>query len=178
MEASHPHSGSSFTWFLVELEFGNVCFQGEGKTRVPGEKPFTAKERTCNNKLNPHGIDARIWTQATLVEGECSHHCATLAPMFPCSIRNPVSGLKLTPFQRQTEEKYTSLPEIKVTNNPIPESVRQKTCPVEQHIVMCLHSPYMGVPPTSSCSHPLHSKQIIKWKTLCKLWTSEDRSPI
>ena len=41
------------TWFLVELEFGNFGFWGEGKTGVPGEKPLGARERT-NNKLNPH----------------------------------------------------------------------------------------------------------------------------
>ena len=28
------------------------------------------------------GFDARIWTRATLVGGECSHHCPTLAPLF------------------------------------------------------------------------------------------------
>ena len=39
--------------FQIELEFGSVCFYGEGKTGVPGEKPLVAKERT-NNKLNPH----------------------------------------------------------------------------------------------------------------------------
>jgi len=32
------------------LEFG---FRGEGKTRVPGEKPLAAREKT-NNKFNPH----------------------------------------------------------------------------------------------------------------------------
>ena len=53
LEVAHPQSGSSATWFLVELEFGNVGFWGEGKTGVPGEKPLGAKERT-NNKLNPH----------------------------------------------------------------------------------------------------------------------------
>ena len=53
MEVAHQYSGSSSTWFLVELEFGNVGFLGEGKTRVPGEKPLGARERT-NNKLNPH----------------------------------------------------------------------------------------------------------------------------
>ena len=26
-----------------------------------------------------YGVDAEIWTQATLVKGECSHHCATFA---------------------------------------------------------------------------------------------------
>ena len=39
--------------FQIELEFGSVGFQGEGKTGVPGEKPLGERERT-NNKLNPH----------------------------------------------------------------------------------------------------------------------------
>ena len=67
-----PNSG------LVELEFGNVGFGGEGKTPgVPGEKPLGANERT-NNKLNPHMAS----TQVKLVGGERSHHCATLDPHY------------------------------------------------------------------------------------------------
>ena len=58
LEVAHPQSGSSSAWFLVELEFRNVGFWGEGKTGgVPGEKPLGAKER-INNKLNPH----MVWT--------------------------------------------------------------------------------------------------------------------
>ena len=53
MEVAHLQSGSSSTWFLVELEFENVVFWGEGKTGVLGEKPLGARERT-NNKRNPH----------------------------------------------------------------------------------------------------------------------------
>ena len=53
LEVAHPQSGSSSTWFLIELEFGNVGFWGEKKTEVPEGKPLRAKERT-NNKLNPH----------------------------------------------------------------------------------------------------------------------------
>jgi len=37
----------------IELEFRNVGFCGEGKTRVPGEKPLGARTKT-NNKPNPH----------------------------------------------------------------------------------------------------------------------------
>jgi len=41
LEVVHLQKGSSSTWFLVELEFGNVGFWGEGKTGVPREKtPF------------------------------------------------------------------------------------------------------------------------------------------
>ena len=53
LEVAHPQSGSSFTRILIELEFGNVGFWGEGKTGVPREKPLGAKGRT-NNKLNSH----------------------------------------------------------------------------------------------------------------------------
>ena len=41
------------TIIQIELEFGNLGFRGEGKTGVPGEKPFGAEYRT-KNKLNPH----------------------------------------------------------------------------------------------------------------------------
>ena len=79
LEATHPLSGTSSTWFLIELEFGNVGFRRKGTTGVPGEKPLGAKERT--NKKSTHiWRDAGIWTQATLVGGECSHHCSTLTP--------------------------------------------------------------------------------------------------
>ena len=53
MEVAHPQSDSSSTWFLVEVEFVNAGFWGEGKTGVVGEKPLEAKERT-DNKLHPH----------------------------------------------------------------------------------------------------------------------------
>ena len=38
---------------LQNLEFRNAGFSGEGKTRIPGEKPLGARART-NNKLSPH----------------------------------------------------------------------------------------------------------------------------
>ena len=53
LEVAHPQSGSSSTQFLIELEFENAGFWGEGKTWIPGEKPLGTKKRT-NNKLNPH----------------------------------------------------------------------------------------------------------------------------
>ena len=38
---------------MFELEFGSICFGGEGKTGVPGEKPLGARERT-KSKLSLH----------------------------------------------------------------------------------------------------------------------------
>ena len=49
----HKNSFRNVRAFQLELEFGNVGFWGEGKTRVPGEKCLGAEKRT-NNKLNPH----------------------------------------------------------------------------------------------------------------------------
>ena len=44
MEVAHPQSGSSSTWFLVEWEFGNVGFWGEGKPEYP-EKNLSEQRR-------------------------------------------------------------------------------------------------------------------------------------
>ena len=55
LEVAHRQSGSPSTWFLVELEFGNVGFWGEGKTREPGEKPLGAKKKQAQLT---YGVDA------------------------------------------------------------------------------------------------------------------------
>ena len=39
--------------FLIKRKFGNFCFWQEGKTGLPGEKPFRTKERV-NNELSPY----------------------------------------------------------------------------------------------------------------------------
>ena len=57
-----------------------LVFLREGKTGVPGEKPLGAGTRT-NNKFNPHDAETRNRTRATLVGGECSHHCTIPAPL-------------------------------------------------------------------------------------------------
>ena len=70
LEVAHPQSGSSSTWFLVELEFGNVGFWGDGKTeqRSKGEN---------QQKTQPtYSVDVGTSARATLVGGERSHHCA------------------------------------------------------------------------------------------------------
>ena len=54
----------------IELTFGNVGFQGEWETGLPGEKPL-GEEWRINNKLNPHmtpgpGIEPeRHWWEAS-----------------------------------------------------------------------------------------------------------------
>ena len=65
--------------FHIELEFESFGFKcwflrrGENRSKKK-KKTLGAKERN-NNKFN----DARIRTLVTLLEGECSNHCATLA---------------------------------------------------------------------------------------------------
>ena len=58
--------------FQIELEFESVGFWGEGKTGVPGEN----KQQTQPT----YGFNTGIWTWATLVGDECSHHCVILVP--------------------------------------------------------------------------------------------------
>ena len=56
MVAQSPEPGAhvlNVRAIRIKLEFKSVGFWGEGKTRVPGEKPLGAEKRT-NNKLNPH----------------------------------------------------------------------------------------------------------------------------
>ena len=64
----------------IELEFSNVGFEERGKSEKQQKNP---SERTrTNNKLNPHmNTGSGNQTQATLVGGECSHHCAIPAPI-------------------------------------------------------------------------------------------------
>ena len=104
LEVAHPQSGSSSTWFLVELEFGNVGFWGEGKTGVPGEKPLGAKERT-NNKLNPHmaltpGFEpGPLWWEASALTTAPSlvpklEHWLDLKQRYPLDLA-PINSLNL-----------------------------------------------------------------------------------
>ena len=56
--------------FQNKMEFGDVAFWGEGKTRVHRQKPLRARTRTIN-KVNPHmkprlGIKPRLhWWEAS-----------------------------------------------------------------------------------------------------------------
>ena len=77
LEVAHPQSGSSSSWFLVELEFGNVGFWGDGKTWVRKEKPLEARER-INNKPAPNKtrvFHLHAWNQ-------CFHLCTHYAFMY------------------------------------------------------------------------------------------------
>ena len=74
IEVANPISGSSFSWFLVELEFGNVNFEKKGKQSTRRKTSQSKGEN--QQQTQPTGsVHARIWTRSTLVRGESSHHC-------------------------------------------------------------------------------------------------------
>ena len=55
-----------------------------GKTGEPGEKP--SKQRREPTQTQPtYGVWSENQTSATLVGGECSHHCAIPAPQCSCT---------------------------------------------------------------------------------------------
>ena len=58
-------------------------FLRRGKNRSTRRKTSRSKGENQQQTQPTYGVDAGIWTRATLVGGECSHHCATLAPACP-----------------------------------------------------------------------------------------------
>ena len=81
---------------LVKRESGNgnVDFWGEKNTVLMtiepskhyGDNQSARRKVSLSNKekqqqIQPtYGVDARIWTQGTLVGGECSQQCTTISP--------------------------------------------------------------------------------------------------
>ena len=88
----------------LELESGNVGFCGEGKTRVPGEKPLGARTRT-NNKFNAHVTPSP--DQPIRVKN-AAYHTYQLVHAKPCSVpscgQNYLSGQKLSAYRGQDME--------------------------------------------------------------------------
>ena len=68
-----------------------LVFKERGKPEYQ-EKNLAQQRR----ESTANGIDAEIRTQATLVEGDCSNHCAILAPQMES--RMLWRGDVLTPF--------------------------------------------------------------------------------
>ena len=88
--------------FQIELEFGLKCwFLRRGGNRSTRSKT-SGRKRENQQKINPNMVSTpRFEAGATLVGGECSHHCATLAPL-RC-LRAPVI---FTNFEDFTFMKY------------------------------------------------------------------------
>ena len=88
--------------FQIELEFGLKCwFLRRGGNRSTRSKT-SGRKRENQQKINPNMVSTpRFEAGATLVGGECSHRCATLAPL-RC-LRAPVI---FTNFEDFTFMKY------------------------------------------------------------------------
>ena len=86
-------SGISTRWlfihcFRIELEFGMLVFVEGGKPENSEKNP---RSRDENQQQTQPTCDAGFGnrTRATVVGGECSHHCAIPAPLL--SINDPIS---------------------------------------------------------------------------------------
>ena len=66
------------SWSNWNLEM--LVFEERGKTEYP-EKNLRSKGENQQQTQPTYGVDAGIRTRATLVGGERSHHCSTLAPL-------------------------------------------------------------------------------------------------
>ena len=76
-------------WFLWREE-----------NRRTRRKTLGARTRT-NKKLNPHDTGTGNRTWATLVEDECSHHCAIPAPLlFVCQVNKQLNNVTRAVYRR------------------------------------------------------------------------------
>ena len=66
--------------FQVELEFRNVGFCGGRKTGEP-KKNLQSRDENQQQTQPTYDVESGNRTRATLVRGECSHHCAIPAPL-------------------------------------------------------------------------------------------------
>ena len=78
-------SGTSTEWlfvhcFQVELELGNVGFVEGGKPEYPEKNPRSRNENQQQTQPTYYDAETGNRTRATLVVGECFHHCANPAP--------------------------------------------------------------------------------------------------
>jgi len=64
--------------FYIELEISKSWFLRKGEK--PEKTSWSKGENEQQTQLT-YGVDARIRTWATLVGGECSHHCHPLLPL-------------------------------------------------------------------------------------------------
>ena len=86
-----------------------LVFKERRKPWYP-EKTSRSKGEIWQQIHPTYGFDARTRASATLVGGECSHLCATLAPRFILGEVFPELLLDLSSFQRSRRENSYSRP--------------------------------------------------------------------
>ena len=78
-----------------------LVFEERGKPEIN----LSERRREPTTNSTTYGVDAGIRTGATLVEGECSHHCATLPPL-SCA---PVVSTKRTRISQCNDHRLDEL---------------------------------------------------------------------
>ena len=114
----------------------NIGFCGEGKTRVPGEKPLGAEKRT--NKLNPHMTPSpgiKTTTPPLLIPLACKHHpfslvCERLLPAPPPSPLILNQCLFVFQFQFASTVSYSAAAKngVELVANCADEDSSQEVC--------------------------------------------------
>ena len=82
-------------WSNWNLEM--LVFEERGKLEYPEKNLLEQRSENQQQTQPTYGVNDRIWTCATMVGGECSHQCATLA--FLGVIKWWVKQRLLQPFQ-------------------------------------------------------------------------------
>ena len=67
--------------FQIELEIWKCWFLRRGENRSTRRKTSRSKGGSQQQTQPTYGVDVESRTRATLVGGERSHYCATLAPL-------------------------------------------------------------------------------------------------
>ena len=67
--------------FRMELEFRKCWFLRRGENRSTGRKTSRSREENQQQTQPTYDVKSGNRTRATLVEGECSHHCTIPAPV-------------------------------------------------------------------------------------------------
>ena len=79
--AVHDPWGDSFCpLFPGQIGIRNVGFCGGRKTRGPTEKPLEQGQEPKRNSIHIWRQVLELNPQATVMEGECSHHCTIPPP--------------------------------------------------------------------------------------------------
>ena len=72
-----------------------LVFEDRGKPEYPEKNLSEQGREPTTNSTPTYGVDAGIWTRATLLGGECSHRRAFLAPQNKKKGREMISGISV-----------------------------------------------------------------------------------
>ena len=106
-----PDSWSNWTW--------KCWFLRRGENRSTRRKTSRSKGKNQQQTRPTYGVDTGIWTRATLVGGERSHHCAI--PCSPISYSENLSflpyGFSSPPQLRIKQKEFTEEWNLRISSN-------------------------------------------------------------